>query len=225
MSTLGIKEFARDIVPSGLRRARQLRIVRKRTGGGLGIQSPAVSSNAVLDATAEIAEGVWVGGFAVIGRHTYLHAGTEVLCARIGNFCSIARNCHIGMFQHPVQNVSTSGRLYLRILQDDGFYNDMPKPAIIGNDVWLGSGSIVMGGVNVGDGAVVGANAVVTKDVPPYAVVGGVPAKVIRYRFTQEKINQLIRVAWWNWTDEEISENAAFFKMGPDELPSKYVPL
>ena len=78
------------------------------------------------------------------------------------------------------------------------------RPITIGNDVWIGARAMVMDGVEVGDGAIVAANAVVTKDVPPYAIVGGVPAKVIRYRFAPEKIEALQLLQWWSWPLEEI---------------------
>ena len=77
----------------------------------------------------------------------------------------------------------------------------------VGNDVWIGQDVVIKGGVKIGDGAVIGARSVVTRDVPPYAVVVGVPAKVIKYRFEQEKIDFLEKLQWWNWTPEEIYQN------------------
>ena len=104
------------------------------------------------------------------------------------------------------------------MLNDNVFYFDIPAPAVIGNDVWIGSKATVFGGVKVGNGAVIAAGAVVTKDVPPYAIAGGVPAHIIRYRFDEDKINRLEEIAWWNWDDDKIKRNKAFFKANENEV-------
>ncbi len=223
---MGLKNMMRFCIPSKLQRELRLRKIRKKViNGNSGgyLKSVLISENAVLDETTEIADDVFVGAYTCIGRHTYIQRGSEVLSARIGNFCSIGMNCHIGMFEHPIGNISTSSRLYLRMLHDNEFYNDIPAPSKIGNDVWVGSNSTILGGVTVGDGAVVAAGAVVTKDVPPYAVVGGVPAKVIKYRFTEEKIDTLLAMKWWNWSDNEIVKYKDLFEVKQDEIPENNV--
>lgn len=219
---MGIKDILRLCVPAKLQREHKLNQIRKNIFGnklGDGIQSVMISPHAVLDITTEIAEGVFVGDFACIGRHTYIQRGSEVLSAKIGNFCSIGTNCHIGMFEHPIENISTSSRLYLRMLKNNEFYNDIPAPAKIGSDVWLGSNSTILGGIVVGDGAVIAAGAVVTRDVPPYAVVAGVPAKIIKYRFKPEKVQELLKIKWWNWEDKKIIQNKTLFEVGKEEMP------
>jgi acetyltransferase-like isoleucine patch superfamily enzyme len=85
---------------------------------------------------------------------------------------------------------------------------------IIGNDVWIGNSVVIKGGVMIGDGAVVGAVAVVTHDVPAYAIVAGVPATIIKYRFDDEKIRRLLETKWWDWSDDEIRRNREFFSEG-----------
>lgn len=84
----------------------------------------------------------------------------------------------------------------------------------IGNDVWIGYEAVILAGVTVGDGAVIGTRAVVTKDVPPYTVVGGVPAKPIKRRFSEERIDQLLKMRWWDWPEEKIAENIEAIQSG-----------
>ena len=83
---------------------------------------------------------------------------------------------------------------------------------IIGNDVWIGYEAVILAGVSIGDGAIIGARAVVTKDVPPYTIVGGVPAKSIKKRFSDETISSLLSIQWWNWSKEKISKNIKIYR-------------
>lgn len=85
---------------------------------------------------------------------------------------------------------------------------------VIGNDVWIGYEAVIMPGVTIGDGAIVGTRAVVTKDVPPYTIVGGVPAKPIRKRFSDEVISQLLEIKWWDWSDDKVKENISAIQSG-----------
>ena len=90
---------------------------------------------------------------------------------------------------------------------------------VIGNDVWIGFEAVILSGVTIGDGAIIGARAVVTKDVPPYTIVGGVPARPIRKRFSEEVISKLSELQWWNWSEERIRENIGVIQAGRiDEL-------
>lgn len=86
--------------------------------------------------------------------------------------------------------------------------------SIIGNDVWIGYEAVIMAGVTIGDGAIIGTRAIVTKDVPPYTIVGGVPAKPIRRRFPDQVISTLLELEWWNWPAEKIAENIEAIKTG-----------
>ncbi len=98
-------------------------------------------------------------------------------------------------------------------LFDEHKFIDKEKKFVvnIGNDVWLGNNVMILDGVKISDGAVVGAGAVVTKDIEPYSIVGGVPAKLIRKRYTDEQINKLLHIRWWNWDYEKIKENYKYF--------------
>lgn len=170
-----------------------------------------ISSNTKVDKTAYIYRGV-KAKLAVIGAHSYISAGTDIENAEIGKYCSVADHCRIGMSGHSLQYLSTSpvftqltnGLKENWIERDVIEHKDTDERVFLGNDVWIGSHAMVLGGVKVGDGAVIGAGAVVTKDVPPYAVVGGVPAKVIRYRFEQRIIDRLVALKWWNFPDERL---------------------
>ena len=95
-------------------------------------------------------------------------------------------------------------------------------PIVIGNDVWIGAGTIVLPEVKIGDGAIIGAGAVVTHDVPAYAVVAGVPARILRYQFTQSQIAQLAKIAWWNWDDHKIAANITKFYGDVDQFIKEF---
>jgi len=151
-----------------------------------------------------------------LGRHTYIQKNTSINNSVVGNFCSIAAEVTIGLGQHPTNHVSTHPAF---------FSNTQPlaksfasrnicatsQQTIIGHDVWIGQGAMIMDGVNVGHGAIVAAGAVVTKAVPAYAIVGGVPAKVIRFRFAKDICSWLEDAAWWNCSDEWLKEHTELF--------------
>lgn len=160
---------------------------------------------------------------SVIGGNTYMANGCEFSNAKIGRFCSIAQNVQMAVGRHPSSTfVSTSPLFYSensylgKGLNIDNRFCEYVKTANgysleIGNDVWIGMNVTILEGVTIGDGAIIAACSCVVKDVPPYAIVGGVPAKIIRYRFEEEDIQKLMHAKWWNWTEEEIKKQAHTF--------------
>ena len=140
---------------------------------------------------------------------------------KIGKFCSIACGAKFlfNSANHTVKSLTTySFPIFFEEwgldVRDITTAWDNKGDIVIGNDVWIGYEAVIMSGVTIGDGAIIGTRAVVTKDVPPYTIVGGVPAKQIRKRFSEETISELLELKWWDWTFEKISQNIEFIKNG-----------
>lgn len=176
-----------------------------------------VSANNRIDPTVVVYRMAKIKG-ASIGRYSYIGNDTDVECADIGQFCSISDHCRIGMGGHTLNHLSTCPLFTQKVngCQVQWVEQDVcpaeANRALIGNDVCVGSHVLINGGVTVGNGAVIGAGAVVVKDVPPYAIVGGVPAKVIRYRFSPEIIQRLLELEWWNMDEKMLKDNISFFQ-------------
>lgn len=151
----------------------------------------------------------YLKGNSSLGEYSYIQGNSTFLNVHIGRYCSIAPNVTIGDLTHPTDWLSTNPFQYNKNSDIDNFsfleFDSKSGSVSIGNDVWCGRYAIVLNGVTVGDGAIIGAGAVVTKDVPPYAIVGGVPAKIIKYRFSEDIIRQLIDLKWWELAVEDLS--------------------
>jgi acetyltransferase-like isoleucine patch superfamily enzyme len=155
-----------------------------------------------------------------VGKYSY---GYEPLCStkstvsEIGAFCSLAGNIGISFGDHPLDLISTSPAFFLSDfgLTEKDRLDLVPaqEKIVIGHDVWIGRDVTLLTGVTIGTGAVVAAGAVVTKDVPPYAVVAGVPAKLLRYRFDEETRNRILDSRWWLWPDRMLLERISDFQI------------
>ncbi|UTM56559.1 hypothetical protein L4174_012095 [Photobacterium sp. CCB-ST2H9] len=148
-----------------------------------------------------------------IGCYSYTGQFTVLMHSEIGKFCSISWGVTIGAGEHDYTKITTHDFLYNTSydLNDETIsYDRFSKKLVVGNDVWIGANSTVCRGVSIGDGAVIGANSVVTKDVPPYAIVAGCPAKIIKYRFTKDVIDKLLDLKWWDFPYQIIKENFKF---------------
>jgi virginiamycin A acetyltransferase len=166
-----------------------------------------------------------------VGRHSYgfvqLFKRKNLLLESIGAFTSIAEGVLITDVNHPTNFVTThpmtAWKMYGFIEKDH--FERLPaaknRKVVIGNDVWIGSNVTILPSVNIGDGAIVAAGAVVVKDVPPYSIVGGVPAKVIRYRFGPAMVRKLRQARWWNWSDEKIRREFGLF-LKPKEFVERH---
>ena len=152
-----------------------------------------------------------------VGNYTFIGANTNIgdNCIGIGSYCSIGQNCLIGPNIHPSSRMSTSAVFYSKSwgVVDYSEKKELnSRPVKIENDVWIGAYAIIMPGVSIGNGAIIGANSVVTKNVPAYAVVVGVPAKILKYRFDDSVISKLLSDKWWDKKPEEVLNDYKNFR-------------
>lgn len=191
------------------------------TNPGCIIRSASLSRNVQFEQGVTIEYGSHVQADK-IGKYTYINKYCLVeKNTIIGRFCSIAYNVKIGLGGHPIDWVSTHpfayDKKYKFVNQNKNFHNEESKKTIIGNDVWVGANAIILAGVKIGNGVIIGANSLVTKDVDPYAIVYGNPAKMSRYRFDTNIIKGLQDLKWWDWDDEKLKKNIDQFD-DPEKL-------
>jgi len=150
-----------------------------------------------------------------LGKYVYIGWNTEVTqCANIGSFTSISHYVKIGLTNHALDHIGTSPLFYAKrrgwvekdtFIEEDGIYTE------IGSDVLISANVMILKGVKIGHGAVIGAGTIVVKDVPPYAIVVGVPGKIVKYRFSEELIKRLVDSKWWELPTNELKEKRSMF--------------
>lgn len=179
-----------------------------------------ILQEAVVDKTAAICSGVrFYRG--KLGKYSYIGNNSFVSDTDIGSFTSISTDCYIGGTSHPTDWVSTSPVFHKweNIMKKNFARHEFEifKRTTIGNDVWIGNRVMIKAGVKIGDGAVVGMGSIVTKDIGPYEIWAGNPARLIRKRFDDETIDALEKMKWWEWDDNTIEKYAEKFTV-PSEL-------
>jgi Acetyltransferase (isoleucine patch superfamily) len=161
-----------------------------------------------------------------LGDYSYIAKNSSISNTQIGKFCSVGLNFCCGLGIHPTNGISTAPMFYSTHCQNGFSLSDKnkiteSKQITIGHDVYIGANVTVLDGVTIGNGAIVGAGAVVTHDIPPYAIVAGVPAHILRFRFSQEQINKLLEIQWWNFEEYNLTAVEEYF-FDIDKFIDKY---
>lgn len=153
---------------------------------------------------------------STIGDYSYTAAHSYISITEIGKFCSIGPHLLCGYGIHPTDGLSTAPMFFSSWKQNGITLSKQNKieereKITIGNDVWIGSNVTILDGITIGDGAIIGAGAVVSKDIPPYAIAVGCPIRIIRYRFTTEQIDALLKIKWWDFDEEQLADVEKYF--------------
>jgi phosphonate metabolism protein (transferase hexapeptide repeat family) len=204
--------------------------IRKTTREGTPrVHSSSLLRDTVLGQFTDIAERVILAE-CTVGDYSYIERQVEAIYTTIGKFCAVAANVRLNALNHPMDRISQHkityrpNEYFVHAKVDKAFREKRQKARVmIGHDVWIGHGAIVLPGISIGHGAVIAAGAVVTKNVEPYAVVAGVPAKRIKWRFEKSIRERIIELAWWDWGQEELSAAVTDMQnLTPAEFLEKY---
>ena len=164
-------------------------------------------------------------------RHVNIITWSDQYKVHLGKYNSIGRDCNFFLHaNHRADWVTTTSQLLGPVTPEIAdMHMNMGHPTCkgdihVGNDVWIGATSTIMSGITIGDGAIIGAGSTVTKDVPPFAIVAGNPSKIVRYRFTEEQIEKLLQISWWDWEEDKIKDNAmSMWSSNIDDFINKFI--
>jgi acetyltransferase-like isoleucine patch superfamily enzyme len=191
----------------------RVQVSRSKIGDRVRLEADIVVGDSEIQSQVTLQSGVQLWG-SRIGSFSYI--GRRALCGPVqtGKFCSIGPHVVAACGDHPTHWISTAPVFFSPGAQcgttfcDHATFDEL-RPTQIGHDVWIGAGAVIRNGLTLGHGAIIGAQAVVTSDVPPYAIVGGLPARLLRLRFPAEFIDRLTAVAWWDFPPELLRAEAA----------------
>ncbi|MCA0970934.1 CatB-related O-acetyltransferase [Halobacillus litoralis] len=209
-------KIIKRITPNIIQNSIKIKTLQKRYKHTT-IESHLIGKGVKIGEGSNINKGVLLRRGVSIGNYTYVNSNTKIFSADIGNFCSISYSSIIGPADHPIKYISTSPKLYGKnniFKESTTWKNDYHSPPVIGHDVLIGANVVILQGVKIGNGAIIAAGAVVTKDVSPFAIVGGTPAKLIKYRFDESEIAYIESLKWWNLPLDQLKKQKALFING-----------